>query len=100
MDGIRFASKRESEVYQVLKITESVGMISGLRLQPRYELQAKFTDGAGVNHRAVCYVADFEFTRVDKLVAVDVKGAPTAEFRLKWKMAIKKYPEVVFEIWK
>lgn len=100
LDGIRFASKAEARAYQVLKIMESRGSITELRLQPRYELQSKFADALGVKHRAISYIGDFEFLRENVRICVDVKGIEAAGFRVKFKMAIKLYPNIQFEMWK
>lgn len=101
VDGIRFHSGIEARHYQSLKIAEGAGLISELRLQPRYELQAKFTDSSGIRYRAVHYVGDFEFLRKDgKRICADSKGIEAAGFRVKFKLAIKKYPEIQFEVWK
>jgi len=100
VDGIRFASKAEAQAFQTLKIAESKGLVTDLRLQPRYELQAKFTDGQGVKHRAVFYVGDFEFVRDGRRICADVKGVEAPGFRAKWKLAIARYPDIVFELWK
>lgn len=110
-DGITFASKAEARHYQALKIVESTGAITGLKLQPRFELQPKFTDADGKKHRAVVYVADFEFMRKGERIGadmtregirtvVDVKGVETAAFKIKWKLVIARYPEIKFEVWK
>ncbi len=98
-DGILFGSEAEMRAYKVLRIAAGHGLISDLKLQPRYVLQEPFTDGQGTRHRAVAYVGDFYFIREGKRVVVDVKGREAPGFRAKWKMAIKLYPEVTFEIW-
>lgn len=100
IDGIRFASGAEGRAYQTLKIAEKHGLVSDLKLQPRYELQAKFTDAQGKKHRAIEYRGDFEFVRDGRRTVVDVKGREAPGFRAKWKMAIKLYPEITFELWK
>lgn len=99
-DGILFGSEREMRGYQTLKIAERHGLVSSLRLQPRYELQAKFTDAAGKKHRAVVYVADFTFQRGGRTIVVDVKGTETHAFRIKAKLFVAKYPHLLFEIWR
>ena len=99
-DGIVFASKREMDVYQTLKIAENVGMIHGLKLQPRYVLQPKMVLADGTKQRAIVYVLDFQFERGGKTVVVDVKGMETEVWKLKAKMFRARYPELTFEIWK
>ncbi len=99
IDGIRFDSKAEARQYQTLKVLEGMGLVTELRLQPRYELQAKFTDAQGVKHRAVSYCGDFEFMRDRVRICADVKGIRTAAFNMKWKLVIQKYPKIQFAIW-
>jgi hypothetical protein len=99
-DGIVFASKREMDVYQALKIAQHVGMIHGLKLQPRYVVQPKMTLPDGTKQRAIVYVLDFQFERDGKTVVVDVKGMETEVWKLKAKMFRAKYPELTFEVWK
>lgn len=100
LDGQVFASKAEARGYQVLKVLEAAGQITNLKLQPRYVLQAGFRDSGGKWVRSVTYVADFEFLRDGKRVAVDVKGMETAAFRLKAKLFAARYPAIQFEIWR
>lgn len=95
VDGIKFDSKREAERYKELKLLEKAGLISNLRLQPRYELQPKFKK-LGVNYRCIEYVADFEYhdVKTDKLVVEDVKGMKTDVYKLKKKMFEYMYPNL------
>ena len=99
-DGIVFASKREMDVYQTLKIAENVGMIRSLKLQPRYVVQPKMVLADGTKQRAIVYVLDFQFERGGKTVVVDVKGMETEVWKLKAKMFRARYPELTFEVWK
>ncbi len=97
IDGVTFASQKEAREYQALVTLERMGLISDLRLQPRYELQAAF-DRDGVHHRAIVYVGDFAFVRDGRQVVVDAKGFQTAVFRLKQKLFLAKYPDIVMEV--
>ena len=81
IDGIRFASKMESERYTTLKWLDSVGDIMSLRCQPRYDLSV-----GGIK---ICtYVADFEYvdTKTLAIVIEDVKGMKTPVYRIKKKL--------------
>jgi hypothetical protein len=98
IDGIRFASKSEAKRYIELKTMERAGLISDLRLQPIYKLFDKFTDKFGRKHRAAAYVGDFAYTKDGHAICEDVKGHPTSVFALKWKLAIRAYPDVRFEV--
>ncbi len=99
VDGIRFMSKLEARHYAVLKIMEARGSIAELKLQPRYELQAKFTDSCGKTHRAVVYVADFSFIRDGLHIVIDSKGTETPMFRVKLKLFTMRYPALTLERW-
>jgi hypothetical protein len=96
VDGIKFASKAEANRYVELKQLERAGQIHGLTLQPSYRLQDAFTDGSGRRHRAIDYVADFEYVEDGRIVAEDCKGFLTPVYRIKAKLAIKKYPHIEF----
>lgn len=84
VDGIRFASKFESERYGYLKSLERAGVIRSLQLQPRYKL--------AVNGILICtYVADFSYEREGtdgswSSIVEDAKGVETPEFKLKKKL--------------
>lgn len=84
VDGIRFASKFESERYGYLKSLERAGVIRSLQLQPRYKL--------AVNGVLICtYVADFSYEREGTdgswiSIVEDAKGVETTDFKLKKKL--------------
>lgn len=84
LDGITFASKKEMLRYGELLMLVKAGVITDLRLQPRYKLPADIT-----------YIADFEYRRDGALVAEDVKGYLTPEYKLKRKLFRASYPEIV-----
>lgn len=90
--GIAFSSKREARRYQELRLYEKAGQISGLELQPRFDLS--------VNGVKVCtYVADFRYRTADgKTVVEDAKGVKTAVYRLKKKLMIAIYEIEVEEV--
>jgi hypothetical protein len=96
-----FDSKAEAARYLVLLERQQRGQISGLRCQPRYELQPAFRDAQGRMMRAIVYVADFEYSEGGQLVAVDVKGGmatQTAAFRVKAKMFRYRYPGIELRV--
>lgn len=79
VDGVQFASKKESKRYSILKLLERAGEISGLTLQPEFVLS--------VNDHLICkYIADFTYTEKGKVIVEDVKGFKTREYRLKKKL--------------
>lgn len=98
VDGIAFASRREAERYAELKLLELAGVISHLRLQPRYELQPPFRDIRGKRHRAIVYVGDFSYTQNGREIVEDVKGFETQAFKIKSKMFMARYPHAELRI--
>ena len=87
VDGIRFASRAEARRYKELKLLERAGKISGLKLQPVFQL-----------HAGIKYIADFEYYENGRLVVEDVKGMETKEFRLKKRLLLADYPDLDFRI--
>lgn len=79
--GVAFASKREARRYQHLCLLQAAGHISGLQLQPAFDLHAL----GGV--KVARYVADFAYRdeTTQRQVVEDVKGMKTPVFRLKAK---------------
>ena len=96
LDGYTFDSKREAKYYLEYKTLARVGKITELTLQPSFILQDKFKDREGVSHRAIKYVADFKFVENGETVVVDVKGFLTDTFKMKKKMFLFKYQDLVF----
>lgn len=97
IDGHRFASKAESKRYLQLKNKELIGEIKDVILQPKFELQPKFKKN-GTAHRAITYIADFQYTivKTKELVIEDVKSPVTATplYKLKKKLFEYKYPNL------
>jgi len=90
VDGIKFDSKKEAARYQTLKLMESNGHISDLKLQPKFDLI--------VNDKKIgFYKADFEYTQDGKIVVEDVKGMKTPVYNLKKKMIKAIYGFDIFE---
>lgn len=81
VDGITFDSKKESEQYRVLKLRESLGEITNLRLQVRYELR--------VNGLLITtYKSDFTFVENGKEVVMDAKGYKTRAYKIAKKLML------------
>ena len=93
VDGIRFASKKEANRYQLLKLLERNGDIKDLKLQPRFILQEAFEKN-GIKYRAITYIADFQYLRDKKLVVEDTKGFRNNIFLLKQKLFEYNFPEL------
>lgn len=97
VDGITFASKRESERYTELKLLERAGLITDLELQPSFELQPAFMYD-GKKEMAIVYKADFQYFDVETntIITEDVKGVRTEIYKLKRKMLLRNFPYVIF----
>lgn len=96
VDGIKFDSKREASRYCELKLLQKGGVISSLKLQPRFLLLDAFEDARGVKHRKVEYVADFTYFEDGKEIVEDVKGMLTDVFKLKVKFFLNQYRHITF----
>jgi hypothetical protein len=110
VDGITFASKKEAQRYEVLKVLEKSGIISDLRMQVPYLLipeqkapetwvpykrpvngqLGRWKPGRTLE-RACVYVADFVYTQDGETVVEDVKGRRTKEYIVKRKLLLKVY---------
>lgn len=93
IDGIRFASKKEARRYGELKTLQAAGRISGLTLQPRYEL---YVNGKKVG----VYTGDFRYVEGAAIVVEDVKSkaTKTTAYRLRKKMVEAQYGITVHEV--
>lgn len=100
--GIKFDSIKEMNWYLILNEAQNRGKIKELELQKKFELQKSFTDNNGKKQRAIYYIADFFYYDIDKkcYVAEDVKSDITKKdkvYRLKCKMFMYQYPNIVFK---
>lgn len=89
-DGYRFDSKAEMRRYGDLRLLELTGAITNLKVKPVFQL-------AG----GVKYIADFGYTENGQAIIEDVKGGRatiTPAFRIKWKQAIERNPDIKFVI--
>lgn len=98
IDGIKFDSIAEGSRYKELKLLEKGNYITELKLQPKFELQEKYTNSKGEHIRAITYRADFSYIENGKLIVEDVKGMETKEFKLKKKMFEYKYKNIDFRL--
>lgn len=91
VDGIKFASKGESNRYLELKAMQKAGVISELRLQPVFRIE--------VAGELICkYRGDFLYRENGREVVEDYKGVETPVFKLKWKMVQALYPKYLWRI--
>lgn len=98
IDGIKFDSIAEGNRYRELKLLEKRKYITDLELQPKFELQPKYTNAKGEHIRAIIYKADFSYIENGKIIVEDVKGMETKDFKLKKKMFEYKYKDVDFRL--
>lgn len=101
VDGISFDSRKEANKYCELKLLKQAGVIADFELQPEFELQPGYQDREGKWVRPIVYRADFKVTYPDgREVVIDVKPSKdfqTKEYRLKKKMLLYHYPDLIFE---
>lgn len=91
--GITFASQKEATRYQELLWMQRSGLISGLELQPRYDL---VVNGCKLGF----YRGDFRYVVVatGQSVTEDVKGVRTAVYMLKKKLVKALYGVEISEL--
>lgn len=97
IDGITFDSRREAQRYTELKLLESAGKISELKLQPKFKLQEGFKYN-GKTERAIVYIGDFQYIENGRCVVEDVKGFETAAFKLKRKLFLYQHRDIELRI--
>lgn len=93
IDGIKFASKKESKRYQELKLLEKEGVIKDLKLQVPFVLFEKNEYG-----RVIKYVADFTYYKDDQYVVEDVKGILTPLYKLKKRIVAEHFGIKIKEV--
>ncbi len=96
-NGVVYDSKKEAKRGYELDILQRAGFICNLERQRPFELQ-EFFKLRGTSIRAITYVADFYyFDNVKKVwVVEDTKGFRTDVYKLKKKLFLHKYPEILF----
>ncbi len=94
--GYTFDSQDEGNRYLQLRSMQEAGEISDLELQPRFVLVDGGVDWRGRKVNPIRYVADFQYTENGRTVVEDVKGYETPVFRIKEKLFLLRYPNIVF----
>ena len=99
IDGIRFASQKEGQRYQELKLLEKAGQIHRIELQPRFPLSVKNQDHAGSVFIGA-YRGDFSYyvKATHQRVVEDVKGYKTPLYRWKKKHVEAQYGVSIVEV--
>ena len=95
VDGIIFDSKAEADRFVELKLLQRSGAISGLILQPSFDLIPAYKKN-GKKVRKTVYVADFQYYDeiTQETVIEDVKGVKTPVYKLKKKLFEYLYPDL------
>ena len=76
---IKFGSKKEAAYYDNLMALEKAGTVRNVKLQYQFLLKPAYTDAyTGERFRAISYLADFVFVRLEdgkwRTVVIDTKG--------------------------
>lgn len=96
-DGVMFDSIREASRWQELKHQQSVGLISDLRRQVKFELIPAHK-GVVRNERSCSYIADFVYVRDGQVVVEDSKGVRTEVYKIKRKLMRHVYGLEIREV--
>ena len=96
-NGKIYDSKKEAKRAYELEMLQRAGIISNLEKQKKFELQPSFK----VNNktiRQITYIADFYYYDNQKQywVVEDTKGFKTDTYKIKYKLFLYKYPDIVF----
>ena len=85
--GITFDSKRESEVYLMLREKKRLGEIKSIDLQQTYTLLEGFRDNTGRAQKPITDTADFLVEYHDgRREVIEVKGMRTRDYLLRKKL--------------
>lgn len=98
-EGMKFDSKKERNRYIELKKLERFGVIKNLKRQVPFLLLDTIRYN-GKTYRKTYYHADFTYELDGKLIVEDVKSEITKKdgvYRLKVKMLLSKYKDIVFK---
>lgn len=97
-DGYKFDSMKEESRYQELKLLQSAGTITELKLQPKYKICNKvFWNGKSLRERY--YIADFRYIENGRIIVEDVKSEITRKnpvYTLKKQMFLLNNQDIEF----
>lgn len=98
LDGHKFDSRHEADVYKYLKQQQDEGNITQLSLQVPFILLDKYKIN-GRSVREIKYIADFTFINQEGQLEVwDAKGVKTNIYKLKKKLFEYRYQTEIKEI--
>ena len=89
IDNHVFSSQKEAQRYKELLLLQNTKKITGLTLQPKFNLIPAYKDKfTNKMVKPIVYIADFLYTEADtkRTVVEDVKGFKTDVYKLKSKM--------------
>lgn len=102
-NGIKFDSKRERDRYIELLEMQNNCIINSLEVHPKYLLMESFKTVDRIKNRAktereINYIPDFRYIQDHRIIVEDVKSkwTRTAEYMIKRKLFLKKYPDIEF----
>lgn len=104
LDGIRFASRKESRRYAELRLLENAGAIQNLELQPRFPIMVAelWHDGPPCFVNCGVYTADFRYVDVERgaVVVEDTKSdaTKTEAYRLRKRLIEAIYGIKISEV--
>ena len=98
IDGYAFDSIKESRRYSELKLLLKAKKIKNLELQPEFTLQISFMDRYCKKYRPITYIADFRYfdNELKEDVVEDVKAFRTEVYKIKKKMFLYSYQDLIF----
>lgn len=92
----KHASKLEAMRCDGLTLLQKAKLIRNLQYQPKYKILEGFKY-RGESIRPVYYIADFSYLdEKGNIVVEDTKGFKTPEYKLKRKLFLKTYGNIVF----
>ena len=96
VDGITFASNKESVRYIELRNLQMAGIIKSFSCQPKFLLYEGYKRKDGKKIRPITYVADFDVVYQDGHREIeDVKGMETEVFKIKRKIFEGRYDLII-----
>lgn len=90
-----YDSAKEAKRAAELKLLEKAGHITDLQEQVTILLQERFQCN-GKWERAIAYIADFVYFKDGQKIVEDVKGFKTDVYKIKRKMLLFNYPDIIF----
>lgn len=88
IDGITFASTKEANRYEELKLLQKARKIQDLQMQVKFELIPTQRINGKVAERKCAYKADFVYIENGKKVVEDTKGVKTKDYIIKRKLML------------